>query len=281
MDPPKPKIPQSVVNIQVSAAAANASVAVIKSKPVGVPPRAVGFAVGYLQAQAEMEQRREIDTAERLAAAHAAASNLLTQGIQSGAISSDQANSLAKKYRRGYSAWRYGPGHDLALLKIEYRLAQEVRKGNLSHYSQGVLSAQLTETGNMFLPSEEKVGQAIAEAAEKDAKKLEQLAALYDGKEDEPQDRWYHGTDAASAANILAHGLSRELLLTNPNRKQTEELGFFVTPYRDIAETYGDEILYWEEREIGAYLEGIGRNDEAYIPFDCFDKVPRPKRYKR
>jgi hypothetical protein len=95
--------------------------------------------------------------------------------------------------------------------------------------------------------------------------------------------KWYHGTDLDSAIDMTQNGLSREKWRAHSPIDQNAP-GFFVTPKLSDAESYatfrGGErggVIEWDESEIGKWLIGIGRNDEAVIPFDAFNKVPCPR----
>ena len=171
LERPKREIPQSVVNIQTAAASATASVSAIKSKPpIGVPPGAVGFAIGYMTAKAESDFRREVEAAEQRAAVANYVAKQLTTGVEIGEITSNQADSLARAYQNGNPGQLRGAVH----FWVDYRLATEVNNGNLSVYSQNVLSSQLT--GPWLLPSEEQVERAIEKASKLDATKAQAVA---------------------------------------------------------------------------------------------------------
>ena len=65
--------------------------------------------------------------------------------------------------------------------------------------------------------------------------------------------------------------------------------GFFVTDRLSDAQDYArlraaerglkqpGTILEWDDTEIGRFLQGVGKDNEAIIPFNVFDKIPRPR----
>ncbi|MDZ7615702.1 MAG: hypothetical protein U1E05_01785 [Patescibacteria group bacterium] len=103
-----------------------------------------------------------------------------------------------------------------------------------------------------------------------------------------PGHKWYHGTDADSADNIIRNGVDRKKLLGSDPVEGADTPGLFVTDKLSDAEDYarlrGGErgkpgsILEWDDTEIGRFFEGVGEDNEAVIPFDMFDNVPRPRR---
>jgi hypothetical protein len=125
---------------------------------------------------------------------------------------------------------------------------------------------------------------ASSEAAAKDAKKLEELAAML---EQERKPRWYHGTDDISSGDMLVNGASVDKLKEKVEAQLVPK-GLFVARDPDVAGDYAGlrsrdkkrpqpgVIVYWEDHELRPYLKGPHEND-VYVPFECFDKIPRPR----
>ena len=104
-----------------------------------------------------------------------------------------------------------------------------------------------------------------------------------------PGQKWYHGTDVISADNIARNGLNRKKLMGSNPIEGNDTPGFFVTDRFSDAQDYArlrsaerglnqpGTILEWDDTEIGRFLQGVGKDSEAIIPFNIFDKVPRPR----
>jgi hypothetical protein len=78
--------------------------------------------------------------------------------------------------------------------------------------------------------------------------------------------------------------LDRNKLLDSFPTEGIDTPGLFVTDIRSMAEDYarrrGDEsgvVLEWDDTEIGRYLIGVGKDNEAVIPFSVFHVIPRPR----
>jgi hypothetical protein len=84
-----------------------------------------------------------------------------------------------------------------------------------------------------------------------------------------------------SANNIRTNGLSAQAVVTNS--WDTARRGFFLSPYRNVAENYAlsragstgmPALLKIRESAIKLYLQPTKTPGEAYIPFQHFDKIP-------
>ena len=85
--------------------------------------------------------------------------------------------------------------------------------------------------------------------------------------------RWYHGTDADSAEDILRNGLDKSKMPVDAKN------GFYVSDRPSFAQSYADlhengKIVQFSDSDIGKLLKGDGTKEyEAFIPFEAFDQV--------
>ncbi len=89
---------------------------------------------------------------------------------------------------------------------------------------------------------------------------------------------WYHGTDPAAATDILQNGLSaskRKSILANvPGFYVTDDIGMAMDFARFRNNGQPGSVLEFSDSDIGQFLRGNGRNNEAFIPLEYFGKIP-------
>ncbi len=83
--------------------------------------------------------------------------------------------------------------------------------------------------------------------------------------------------------------MNRKKLLGSNPVEGSDTPGFFVTDHLSDAQDYArlraaerglkqpGTILEWDDAESGRFLQGVGKDNEAIIPYNMFDKIPRPR----